>query len=253
MNITDNITIQPREVVIDGDKTTYYKMGKGKPVLFLHGGRVSAQTFRKFLTLLAKDYTVIAPDIPGHGRSFTPSKTWSFTEYSEFFERFLAALKIENALIIGYSMGGGIALHLASQSSRVSKLVLINSSGLRNPHGNRFYHDCKRILFYITHPQYASAFYQLAKDCFLHIWKHKSNLAQIGNIRKKYLTTPQNKAFPIIQIPTLIIWSKNDSIYPISTAYEFLHKLPGSSLIIVKGTHDWLLYNPLPGVEKIRE
>ncbi|MBD3329290.1 hypothetical protein GF357_02240 [Candidatus Dojkabacteria bacterium] len=63
---TDNIQIK------------YTSMGKGKPLLFLHGGGVRALTYKKNLELLSQRYHVIAPDIPGFGKSSVPEELWNF-------------------------------------------------------------------------------------------------------------------------------------------------------------------------------
>src|SRR5438045_176580 len=90
-------------ITTNNQQVTYYKFGHGKPLLFLHGGRVRALTFRKLLQHLAQEYTVIAPDIPGYGDSETPKGVWSFTDYAAFFDAFLRDLDLEKVTVMGYS------------------------------------------------------------------------------------------------------------------------------------------------------
>ena len=66
--------VQSHMAKVDSKHLNYYQVGNGPWLLFLHGSRVDALTFKKFITLLAQHYTVIAPDIPGYGASFTPDE-----------------------------------------------------------------------------------------------------------------------------------------------------------------------------------
>jgi len=82
-------------ITVNGLHVGYYRYGSGPPLLFLHGGRVRARTFKRLLALLAERYTVIAPDIPGFGESDTPHDVWSFANYAVFFDAFLSTLNAE--------------------------------------------------------------------------------------------------------------------------------------------------------------
>ena len=114
----------------NGIKLKYITTGKGAPLLFLHGGGVTALTYKKNFELLAKKYHVIAPDIPCFGKSSIPSELWDFDDYANFFSKFVDSLKLGKIILIGHSFGGGIALNLASKNRKISKLILIDSTGL---------------------------------------------------------------------------------------------------------------------------
>lgn len=247
------MNIVKRQIVLNDQKLVYHQLGQGASLLFLHGGRVRALTFRKFLRLLAEHYTVIAPDIPGYGESSTPTGTWSFTEYGSFFEDFLKALTIKHISVIGYSMGGGIALNLAAQSSRVSKLVLVDASGLSHHRRSRLYLDMQRFFFYSTHPFYLAACFTLLQSYLSYIWKHKRDYQQMRKIRQKCIEQVSDEVFGRVSAPTLLVWGKNDWIYPVSMAYGFQSRLPKAEVGIVDGNHDWLVYNPLAGFSRIHQ
>lgn len=242
-----------KQIVLNGQKVTYYQLGQGAPLLFLHGGRVRALTFKKILRLLAQHYTIIAPDIPGYGESSTPVSEWSFIEYGSFFEDFLTALKVGQVSVVGYSMGGGIAFNLAACSSRVSKLVLIDASGLKNPDGSRMHHDMRRLFFYCAHLSYLPVIFTLLHDYLSYIWKHKSDYRHMMRIRQKCFEQGYEEVFSKVSTPTLLVWGKDDWVYPIDLAYEFQRKLPQAKVVIVDGNHDWLVYNPLAGFSKIHQ
>ncbi|HSW88527.1 MAG TPA: alpha/beta hydrolase [Candidatus Saccharimonadales bacterium] len=230
-------------VNIHGLNLTYYTFGAGKPMLFLHGGRVRALTFKKNLELLAKNFFVIAPDIPGYGFSATPKDVWSFIDYAKFFDYFLSKLDLKNVTVIGYSMGGGIAYNMAGISKRLDKVVLINSSGM-NIKVHKVRSDLKRLEFYLTHPKYLHIFIVLLKEYCLYYIGHIMDLKIINRIRTKCGDTIYD-AYKTIKIPTLILWSDEDWIFPIAVGKRFNQKIPHSKLEIVQGNHDWILYNPI--------
>lgn len=100
----------------DGVKIHYIVEGKGEPVVLIHGFAADIQTnwgWPGVLKALAKDYQVIALDLRGHGRSGKPHEAKLYGKnMAEDVVRLLDHLKIKRAHIVGYSMGGGIALEL---------------------------------------------------------------------------------------------------------------------------------------------
>lgn len=232
-------------LTLGGQLVSFQRRGTGKPVLFLHGGRVQARTFEKFLKILTEQYEVIAPDIPGYGSSPTPKTTWSFENYAVFFDDFLERLQLTDVTVVGYSMGGGIALNLAARSKRISKLVLVDASGL-TVHGVKGSHyDIRRLWFYLSHPQYMAALFVLFRDYSAFLWSHRKDYRQLRLIRNTCRQTSYSEAFRRIIVPTSIVWGERDWIYPTPIAYEYQRRIPHSDLYFVPGNHDWLVYNPL--------
>lgn len=230
-----------KETIIKRIKLVYYESGFGKHLLFLHGGRLRALTHKNILFNLSRKYHVIAPDIPGYGDSSTPKELWGFQDYAIFFDRFLKRMKIKEIIVVGYSLGGGIAYNVALTSEKVKKLVLINSAGIEKTSNNQFKRDLNRFIFYLLHPQYFSTLLILLKEWILFFLKHLVDFGHIKSIRKILNNSyryPDN-----FKIPTSIIWAKDDKIFPVTVAKK-LHKLIKSSqLFIVNGNHDWILYS----------
>lgn len=228
------------EMVINDLKLNYYESGSGRLLLFLHGGRLRALTFKKTLYNLSKNYHVFAPDIPGYGETSTPKALWSFKDYANFFNSFLEHLNTKEAIVVGYSLGGGIAYNMALNSQKIKKLVLINSAGIEKTSSNQFKRDLDRLIFYLLHPQYFLTFLVLLKEWVLFFLKHLVNFNHIKKIRKILNNSydyPDN-----LKTPTSIIWAKDDKIFPVKIAQK-LHKLiKNSQLFIVNGNHDWVLY-----------
>jgi len=234
-----------QSITINNQQVTYYKLGHGKPLLFLHGGRVRALTFHKLITHLAKEYTVIAPDIPGYGDSETPKGVWSFTNYADFFDSFLRVLNVDAVTVMGYSMGGGIAFNLAARSDLVSQLILIDASGLPLLSAKPSHHDMRRLGFYLTHPQYFATFQTLVTDFSRFASKHRQDWKHMRDIRRHCYNTSYTTALEHVKVPTIILWGKDDWILPVEIAEMFKVKIPQARVCIVRGNHDWPLYKSL--------
>jgi pimeloyl-ACP methyl ester carboxylesterase len=122
------------EVRVGGLTLSCYSLGRGDPVLLLHGLGASKITWLPFLAPLARGYRVIAPDLPGHGESDKPRRDYSLRFYAKVVRQLMDVMGVERAAVIGNSLGGRIALELALRSpSRVAAMALLDPSvpGLR--------------------------------------------------------------------------------------------------------------------------
>jgi pimeloyl-ACP methyl ester carboxylesterase len=121
----------------DGVKIHYMVAGKGEPVLLIHGFGASALTnwvLPGIMRELAKDYQVVALDCRGHGRSGKPHDPKQYgLPMAEDAVRLLDHLKIAKAHVVGYSMGGGIAFHLAACHPERVRSVTVGGWGLSLP------------------------------------------------------------------------------------------------------------------------
>src|SRR3712207_6454224 len=80
---------------------------------------------------LASDYTVVAPDLIGHGDSATPRGDYSLGAHAASIRDLLTAIGIDRATIVGHSLGGGVAMQFFYQfPQRTERLVLVSSGGL---------------------------------------------------------------------------------------------------------------------------
>jgi pimeloyl-ACP methyl ester carboxylesterase len=116
-----------------GIKIHYTVEGKGEPVVLIHGLHSSSQLNWRLpgtIKLLAESYQVIALDLRGHGRSGKPEKESDYgVEMAEDIVRLLDHLKIEKARVVGYSMGGMIAMKLAVDHPERAKSLVLGGMG----------------------------------------------------------------------------------------------------------------------------
>ncbi len=110
---------------------SYRGGGSGPVVVLIHGMAGSSVTWEPVMTELTRRYTVIAPDLPGHGDSDKPRGDYSLGAHASSIRDLLVALGHERATIVGQSFGGGVAMQLAYQHpERCERLVLVSSGGL---------------------------------------------------------------------------------------------------------------------------
>lgn len=251
----------PEQVRIHGHQVSFRRGGSGPVLLLLHGIAGSSRTWREVMPMLAERYTVIAPDLIGHGDSAKPVGDYSLGAHASGLRDLLALLGVERATIVGQSFGGGVAMQLAYQHPELcERLVLVDSGGLGR--------EVSWILRLLTLPgaEYVMPvlFPHLARQSgnsiarFLfdrglrserlaEMWRAYASLTEAAN-RKAFIRTMRSVIDPGGQsvsamdrlylashLPTLIIWGERDEIIPVSHAYAAHEAIPGSHLEVMEG------------------
>jgi len=198
-------------VAVNGVALHYEIHGAGKPLVMLHGGVNPADMFGAPLAAMAETHQVIAVHLRGHGLSSDADAPWSSELMADDVDALLEAIGIESADVMGYSLGGGVALQLAIRHpERVGKLVMVSASIKTS--GN--------------YPEVEEAF--------------KAMGAQAADIGAYLATTPMGKMYPdvdweklmrrtgemaaapfdwsegvkALSVPTLVIFADADMMYP---------------------------------------
>src|SRR5436190_588767 len=119
------------EVLIHGHRVRFRTAGEGPLIVLVHGITGSSQTWEEIIPALAADYTVVAPDMLGHGESAKPRGDYSLGAYASGLRDLLVALDHPQATVVGHSLGGGVAMQFAYQfPERCERLALVSSGGL---------------------------------------------------------------------------------------------------------------------------
>ncbi|WP_421120290.1 alpha/beta fold hydrolase [Aquihabitans daechungensis] len=255
--------LEKRSITIHGHEVAYRfggpEVAEGAPVLLLiHGMAGSSATWREVGSALAKEYTVVAPDLLGHGASAKPRHDYSLGAFAGGLRDLLVALRIDRATIVGQSLGGGIAMQFAYQHpERCERLVLVNSGGL-GP-------DVSWILRALTLPgvEYVMpvlfpSFIRDAGDAVRrklgsfglrapHVeeeWRGYASLTD-PETRQAFVKTlravidlsgqsvsAHDRLYLAELLPTLIVWGERDKIIPVSHAHDAHAAMPGSELVV---------------------
>jgi pimeloyl-ACP methyl ester carboxylesterase len=248
-----------RELTIHGHRVTYRMSGEGPVLLLIHGMAGSATTWKHVMPDLARKFTVVAPDLLGHGYSAKGAGDYSLGALASSLRDLLVALGHDRASIIGQSLGGGVAMQLAYQfPERCERLVLVSSGGLGR--------EVNPLLRMLSLPgseavlqlacsdpvqrtlartaDVASRFGVQPRPVSAELWRSYTSLGD-RETRRAFLRTLRavidrsgqavsaaNRLHLAEEMPTLIIWGNADKIIPVEHAYEAHAAIEGSRLEI---------------------
>jgi pimeloyl-ACP methyl ester carboxylesterase len=124
-------TYDVQTVVIHGHRRAYVMAGSGPALLLLHGLGCDHHTWDPVLKRLSRHFTVIAPDLLGHGASDKPRGDYSVAGYANGMRDLLTVLGVDKVTVVGHSLGGGVAMQFAYQfPERTERLCLVAPGGL---------------------------------------------------------------------------------------------------------------------------
>lgn len=118
-------------IPVDGLRIYYEVQGKGQPLILLHGGLGSGEMFNSILPALSGNREVITVDLQGHGRTADIDRPLSYQTMADDIAALCRYLKIAPADVMGYSVGGEVALRIAIQHPDVVRRLIIVSATFR--------------------------------------------------------------------------------------------------------------------------
>jgi pimeloyl-ACP methyl ester carboxylesterase len=254
--------LTPSEMELHGHRVSYRRGGSGPALLLLHGITNSSETWERVAPYLAEHFTLIAPDLLGHGQSATPRGDYSLGAHASGARDVLTALGIERATVVGHSLGGGIAMQFAYQfPERCERLVLVSSGGL-----GREVHLVLRAAAlpgaeYVLPALTSAGLLSVGRGVgsvlrFLRVPPSEDldvlgrGFASLDNAgsRQAFLQTVRSVIEPsgqrvsaedrltlAAQLPTLIVWGERDSIIPVRHGAAAHEAMPGSRFEVFPG------------------
>ncbi len=233
-----------KQVDVDGYNNICYLEGgvsTSEPILFLHGWGVATEPYQEVINVLCQRYKVIAPDLPGFGKSDGKKLNWDYEKYANLLIAFLQELKIKKIHLIGHSLGGGVGVTLAAtMPNLVSSLILVDSTGIPVD-------PIPKVLVQrgiemtgqtpqLRYPQIRQVFQGFAYNLVF-------NTRNTIYVLLLTLTKDLKSLLPQIQSPCLIIWGAKDLTTPLSAGQEFFRLIKKSKLIVVEeGYHEWSIF-----------
>lgn len=239
-------------VDLDGYATHYLERGKGKPVILLHGWFHDSQMWAKNIDALAECFKVYALDLWGFGYSTRAPLDHGYPLYSRQLLKFMDALNISSACLIGQSMGAGTSILFSTQyKDRVNKLVLVTSGGLPNPPqmmsrivslpcvgefmfklgGSR--RGILRSVFVYDERSIAGEYFE---DIIRFHYIKGTNKALLSCLRNNFFDKLLNEIqmLGVMRIPALIVWGRHDHTIPVELGQRLHETLKGSNLQILE-------------------
>ena len=227
-------TLQYLFTEVGGLRVRYADRGFGDSVvLLLHGFGGDLDNWMFNLDSLAEKHRVLALDLPGHGQSVKTNVDPSLSGMATFISKFLDVFSVSSVHVVGHSMGGAIAMQLASDSPKtVKSLGLICSAGL-GPDINSDYlrgfveaqsqQELKLVLQQLFADE-SLVNLQLVND--LLNYKRIDGVEATLNALSETLISAGEQTFLTDNIvasgiPVLVIWGKQDRIIPVSHAQNY--------------------------------
>jgi pimeloyl-ACP methyl ester carboxylesterase len=215
---------------VDNKNIEYEVLGKGMPLVLLHGWGGSIDSLYKLAQLASKKYKVVILSLPGFGASDLPDKDWGVYKYSDFIYKFLKEGGLfdngHKPILFGHSFGGGIASVLASKSEYADKFraVILCAAAIKRESASQRQNAFSRI--------FNSRFYQSIKKFLYPIRKvaYKILFGNTGYLQhprlernfQKIITQDLLKEVKQINIPLLLLWGVDDKQTPITDLSHIL-------------------------------
>jgi len=251
------LVLEPRHVNAGGIQTSYLEAGSGDPVLMLHGsgpGVSGTANWRYNIPPLAEKFRVLAPDIVGFGATDRPADiVYSLRAWTDHMWRFLDAHGIEKTAIVGNSLGGRIALQMATdQPQRISRVVLMGSPGvgmtlteglqalrayapsedaMRALLRNYFAVDPTLITDELVAIRYEASVADGAYETYRAMFfdpRHQGSELGITEEEVRAITTP-----------ALLVHGREDKVVPLSVSVTMLGLLPNADLHVFSHCGHW--------------
>ena len=229
--------MEEKFVKIGANKIRYLEEGgSGGNVLLVHGLGASAERWARVIPLLSKKYHVIAPDLLGFGYSDKPSTDYTAEFFSKFIFDFLETLGINKTGMIGSSLGGQIIAKCAiTQNKVIEKIVLVSPSGFMN-HSTPALDAYMLAALYPSQDGAKTAFQMMAGPGKEVDAKTIDGFVQrmiLPNAKMAFMSTvlglrnsvSLGERLVSIEVPTLIIWGKHDSLIPIRYSKDFVSSI----------------------------
>ena len=220
----------------ENDHIKHIEVGKGPPIVVLYGLMGGLSNFKGVLDFFPKKgYRVIVPDLPLYSM---PIKQTTVKSLANYLYEFVTSKNLENIILLGNSLGGHISLLFSKfYPEKVKGIVITGSSGLyENTLGGSF---PKRGNYEFVKEKVAVTFYdpkhatkELVDECF-DIVNDKGKTVRIISLAKSAIRHNMASEIPKMNIPTCLIWGKNDTITPPDVAEEFHDLFPDSDLFWV--------------------
>ena len=250
----------------NGLEIAYQREGDGPPLVFVHGAAVDGRMWRPQLADLADEFTVVAWDEPGAGRSSDVPADFGISEYANCLAVLIGEVGLGQAHVAGLSWGGTVVLELYRHHPElVATLILMDTyagwkGSLPEEEVRARLEGLRQMLavpddhFDPTLPgwfagdppaEFVPLLEEMAADVRPESLRHQLFVMAEAD---------QRDLLPRITAPTLLIWGEQDVRSPISVARQFEQAIPATKLIVIPDCgHVSSLEQPLRVNEAIRE
>jgi pimeloyl-ACP methyl ester carboxylesterase len=221
--------------------------GDGPTLLLLHGHPSRALEWGPLLHDLSQQHRVVAIDFLGYGESDAPDVDYSISRQSEVVVGLLDVLGLKQTDVLGFSMGGWVALKLAvDHPDRVSRLVIVDSGGLTFltaltadsfvPQTLPQFREMESLHSDRQLPEFVAR--DLLRSAHERSWVYRRMGTSLLSFRDALDGRLSN-----VKIPVLVIWGKEDRLIPYEVALRFQRELPQARLVSLERCGHMVLWD----------
>ena len=249
-----------RELEIGGRRVNYVDLGSGEdqpPVVFVHGLGGAWQNWLENMPRTAQERRVLAPDLPGFGRSELPSEKVSVSGYGRWVDEFCERLGLGEVVLVGNSMGGFVTAEVAIQSpERVERLALVAAAGITITNlRRRPVQTWGRIAAAVASYGAANSRAAVTRPMLRHLalgfvmrhptrlgadlcWEqlHAAGTLGFRDALDALMDYDFRERLGDIRCPTLIVWGTEDVLVPVGDADEYERLIPNARKILMEDT-----------------
>lgn len=246
-------------VTVHGHRRAYVKRGRGPALLLLHGLGCDHTTWDPVVDALARRFTVIAPDMLGHGQSDKPRADYSVGGYANGMRDLLTVLGVDRVTVVGHSFGGGVAMQFAYQfPERTERIALVSTGGM-GP-------EVSPLIRAVTTPGFHQAMGALTLPVVRHVGATglrllsrsgvpaARDLGEVADIYDSFrdprarhairhvvravvdwkgqIVTMSDRAYLTRAMPMCVVWGADDRVIPVSHAHHAAALAPGARVVV---------------------
>jgi pimeloyl-ACP methyl ester carboxylesterase len=232
-------------------RIAYTRAGNGPPLVLLHGGMEDSRSWRRQVDGLAGEFTVLAWDAPGCGRSSDVPESWRMPEYADALASWLSATGVERPHVLGLSWGSSVALELYRRNPQVPASLILASAyagwaGSLSPEQTAARLESVLSAADLPIEEALEAFPGLLsagapeglREELTAMWADNSGGRKPGGYRAMAHSMAEadlREVLSRIEVPTLLLYGELDERSPLRVALELGRQIPSSRLVVIEG------------------
>lgn len=245
----ENAGAPGRYLDIGGQRVHYVDIGSGPALMLIHGWNGSTFSMRRTIPELSGQYRVIAVDLPGYGFSSRTAPDYSTKAQAAVVSALMDHLGIQQAAVLGHSMGGGVAMRLSlDKPQRIDRLILVSSVTPREIRQARFGFLFRPLMPLIGAALVRRSMIERALRRVVHdpalvtpemVDGYFRPLRVKGHLRSQMAALNARRAEPPydpaqITQPVLLLWGEHDRVIPPSTGLALAEQLPNARVALIR-------------------
>lgn len=222
--------IYKETVLVNGQAIHYQYLGQGDPLVFIHGLAASSLWWARNISVIAKQYRVYLIDLPGFGNMRHAHTQFSIPNSIIYIHRWMQAIRLRSAHMVGHSLGGYICMALASYyPTTIKSLTLVDTVGIP------MHRTVPQMLWPLSKSVMGAtprSWPMLAYDCW------RTDPSTFWQAAQQIVALDATSIIAATTAPTLLVWGKHDDLVPLANGIKMHALIKGSRLVILpKASH----------------